>query len=103
MPLHHLLQQVAPRPGVLAHRRVNFYPPFYPVGQGVVKARLRAHSSGSSPESVLLVARVPDVAEPRGSIARLVRASSAANSVSSGRVIRYSAAITLFDSPSRAY
>lgn len=63
---------------------------------------LLPHSSGSSTASLPCIDEGSDVIDPRNSIACLVRSSSDASSSSSGRLMRYSAAITLLDSPSRA-
>ena len=60
------------------------------------------HSCDSSTDSVVPVAEVGNSTEARSSISCLVRSSSSAKSFSSGRVMRYSAAITLLGSPSRA-
>ena len=60
------------------------------------------HSCDSSADSVALIVGVGNSTEARNSISCLVRSSSSAKSFSSGRVMRYSEAITLFVSPSRA-
>ena len=66
-----------------------------------VAAALRLHHScDSSTDSVALIVGVGNSTEARNSISCLVRSSSSAKSFSSGRVMRYSDAITLFGSPS---
>ena len=61
IPPHHLFPQVAPRPGVFAHRRANLYPASYLDWRGAVK--------GLSRRSDAAVA-FPLVAEPVSLVAR---------------------------------
>ena len=82
------------------HRRANLLVINLPHSTG--QGQIAAHTPGSSYEGSTLASGAPAVVAARNSISCLVRSSSAARIFSSGRVMRYSAAITLLDSPSRA-